>query len=152
MFTPDEVAGVVDLFGALSPDATATALSELAYRRGEEPPEGVIEDALAEFALVEFEHDGDRVLGPGPAAFPTLPEGAADLPHILEEKRRPVERNAIERAAVSRLRSEAEDPASLSGDRAATLVEISYDIEAWGGRDLSDVRTRLRERTGDAEP
>jgi len=152
MFTPDEVAGIVDLFGALSPEATATALSELAYRRGEEPPEEAIEDARETFALVEFEHAGERVLAPGPAAFPTLPEGATDLPHILDEERRSIERGAIEQAAVSRLRSEAADPAALSEDRAATLIEVSYDIEAWGGRDLADIRTQLGAGDEDREP
>jgi hypothetical protein len=146
MFTPDEVAGVVDLFGALSREEAATALSELAYRRGsgEEPPEDALEDALAAFALVELDGDGERVLAPGPAAFPVLPEGAEDLPHILDTDGRTVDRDAIARAAAARLRTEAACAATLGADdRAADLIDVSYDVEARGGPDLSGVRALL---------
>jgi len=144
MFTADEVAGIVDLFGALPPETARTALSELAYRRGGDPPEGAVEDACSAFALVSFEHDGETLVAPGPAAFPTLPEGAEDLPHVLDAERRSVDREVIERAAVVRLRAEAACAATLGDDdRAAALVEISYDIEAWGGRELGGIRALL---------
>lgn len=144
MFTADEVAGIVDLFGALPPERARTALSELAYRRGGEPPEGAVDDACSAFVLVSVERDGERLVVPGPAAFPTLPDGAEDLPHILDAERRSVDREAVERAAVSRLRAEAACAATLGDDdRAAALVEISYDIEAWGGRELGGVRALL---------
>lgn len=148
MFTPDETAGIVDLFGALSRADAERALSELAYRRGEEPPEAAIDDAVEAFALVELEPengtDDETLLAPGPAAFPELPAGSEDLPHILDTEGRSIEREAVARAAAERLRTAA-DRAVAAGDadRAAELVEISYDVEAWGGPTLSTVRERL---------
>ena len=144
MFTPDEIAGIVDLFGALTREEADRALSELAYRRGEEPPADAIGDAVNAFALVAFERGDERLLAPGPAAFPELPNGSEDLPHILDVDDRTVDRETVGRAATERLRSEA-DRAIASGDddRAEELLEISYDIEARGGPDLSDVRERL---------
>ena len=144
MFTHDEIAGIVDLFGALTPEEAAEALSELAYRRGAEPPADAVEDALEAFALVEYDANGKRLIAPGPAAFPALPEGSEDLPHILDVEPRSVDHDAIERAAVERLRSATERAVSAGdSEHAADLVEISYDIEAWGGTDLSAVRDRL---------
>lgn len=144
MFTPDEVAGIVDVFGALTREEVAEALSELAYRRGEEPPEGIVRDALVEFVLVSFECDGERLLASGPAAFPELPEGAEDLPHILDTDARSVDREVVARAATERLRTEAVCAATV-GDREhiERLFDISYDLETWGGLDLTGVRKRL---------
>ena len=144
MFTPDEVAGIADLFGALSRPDLETALSELAYRRGEAPPEGAIDGALAAFALVGVDRDGDRVLAPGPTAFPELPDGAEDLPHILDADRRSPDRNPLVDAAVARFREDAVRAARREdAARAAELVDVSYDLEAWGARDLSGLRDRL---------
>jgi hypothetical protein len=144
MFTHDEIAGIVDLFGALTPEEAAEALSELAYRRGEDPPVDAVDEAIEAFALVEYDADSGRLLAPGPAAFPALPDGSEDLPHILDAETRSVDQEAIERAAVDRLRSATERAVSTGdSERAADLVEISYDIEAWGGADLSAVRDRL---------
>ena len=42
-FDPDELAGVVDLFGALTPSELESALEELAFKRGE----SVDSDAVA---------------------------------------------------------------------------------------------------------
>lgn len=143
MFTPDEVAGIVDIFGALTPEETEMALSELAYRRGEDPPENAIEDALDAFALLEVD-DGDRLLVPGPTAFPELPDGSEDLPHILDVEDRSVDRSAVAHVATDRLRSEI-DRVVAAGDRARAieLLEVSYDVEAWGDPDLSEERERL---------
>lgn len=152
MFTPDELAGIVDLFGALTPEETAEALSELAYRRGEDPPEDAIDDAIEAFVLVEFDGDGERLVAPGPAAFPALPDGSEDLPHILEIDNRSIDHDAIERAAVGRFRSAAERTVTTDNrERAADLIEISYDIEAWGGVDLSAVRDRLEAVSDDTK-
>ncbi|MEF8806715.1 DUF7109 family protein [Natronomonas sp.] len=147
MFTADELAGIVDLFGALTREELDAACSELAYRRGEAPPEDDIEEALSAFALVRFEADDDEpeeLLAPGPAAFPTMPDGAEDLPHILDTETRVVDRADVARAAEERLRTEAAQ-AVTAGDaeRADELLDVSYDIEAWGGVDLSDIRDRL---------
>jgi len=143
MFTPDEVAAVVDLFGALTPAEAERALSELAYRRGESPPEAAIDEARAAFAVVAVDV-GRRLLAVGPAAFPTLPEGAEDLPHILDVEPRDPDRGAVADAAASRLRTEAALAATLGdGTRAAALREVSYDLEAWGDADLGGVRALL---------
>jgi hypothetical protein len=145
MFTPDELAGVVDLFGALTREELAEALSELAYRKDATVPEGAIDDAIEAFALVVVERDGDDdLLAPGPSAFPTLPDGAEDLPHILAVDTRDVDREAVGRAAERRLRAEAARAvASEEADRAAELLDVSYDLEAWGGVELDDIRDRL---------
>ena len=153
MFDPDDLAGIVDLFGALTREELEAALSELAYRRDEDVPEGAVDEALEAFALVAFE-DGEvapdedaeaaELLAAGPAAFPTLPEGAEDLPHILDVESRDVDRAAVGRAAEERLRAEAARAVS-SGDaaRAAELLDVSYDLEAWAPVTLDAVRERL---------
>ena len=144
MFTPDEVAGVVDLFGALSRAELETALSELAYRRGEDPAEGDVDAALSAFALVGVDRDDDRLLVPGPTAFPELPEGAEDLPHILDAEGRTPDREPVVDAALARFREAAVRAATREdAARAAELVDVSYDLEAWGVRDLSGLRDRL---------
>ena len=145
MFTTDELAGVVDLFGALRRSELETALSELAYRRGGEPPAGLIDGALEAFVLVAFEGEtGEELLAPGPAAFPTLPEGAEDLPHILDVEERSVDRERVGRAAEERLRAAAARAvADGDADRAAELLDVSYDLESWAPIDLAGLRDRL---------
>ena len=146
MFTPDDLAGIVDLFGALTRSELDEALSELAYRRSEAIPSGCVDDAIDAFALVELDGDGDDepLLTPGPAAFSTLPEGAEDLPHILDVPTRTVDEDVVGRAAETRLRREAAR-AVAKGDtaRADELLDVSYDIEAWTPVDLTEVRARL---------
>ena len=146
MFTPDDLAGIVDLFGALTRSELDEALSELAYRRSETVPAECVDDAVDAFALVELDGDdgGEPLLTPGPAAFPTLPEGAEDLPHILDVPTRTVEQKAVGRAAETRLRREAAR-AVADGEtaRADELLDASYDIEAWAPVDLTGVRARL---------
>ena len=145
MLTTDELAGVVELFGALRRPELEEALSELAYRRGEEFPDGLVDAATEGFVLVAFEADGERLLAPGPAAFPTPPEGAEDLPHILDVEGRSVDRETLGRAAEERLRAEAAR-AVADGDeaRVAELLDVSYDLESWTPVDLEGVRERLR--------
>jgi hypothetical protein len=145
MFTPDELAGVVDLFGALTREELAEALSELAYRKDTTVPDDAIEGAIEAFALVTVEReDGEELLAPGPSAFPTLPDGAEDLPHILSVQTRTLDREAVGRAAEKRLRADAaRSVASEDTDRAAELLDVTYDLEAWGGVELGDVRDRL---------
>ena len=198
MFTTDDLAGVVDLFGVLTRQELEEALSELAYRRGEEVPEGIVDDSLDGFTLVAVEgpvgdghDDRDRgageggangasgaeevdagetedadaseteeaedddaiedvdvstetVLAAGPTAFPSLPEGAEDLPHIMDVPERAVDRERVSRAAEARLRTEAAQAVAAGDDeRVQELLDVSYDLEAWGGVDLAGVRTRL---------
>lgn len=159
--SPDELAGVVDLFGALSRAELEAALGEFAYRRGEDPPEGAvedaIEDALAAYALVAFDPaaagvdaDAGELLAVGPTAFPTLPEGAADLPHILDVGEREVDRAALAAAVESRFRADVAR-AVAEGDRetARRLLDASYDLEAWGPVDLAGMRERLDDALGE---
>lgn len=133
MLTDDELAGICDLFGALTREELREARSELAFRQGRDTgPEKRVEEAIVSYALVEF----DGVVLAGPAAFPTLPEGAGDLPHILDVPERAVDREALGEAVVERLSTE--DP--------ELAREVSYDVEAWAPVDASAVREREQER------
>jgi hypothetical protein len=167
----DELAGVIDLFGELAPAELEGAIGELAFKRGEDPPdiERAVETALENYRLVAIEAEGDRaastdgnyrakiertadsnpeqgdrLLVPGPTAFPVLPAGAADLPHIMEIDTREVGRERLEASVEERFRAEAAK-AVLERDeeRVEGLLDTSYDLEAWGTFDLGDVRARL---------
>lgn len=144
MFSPDELAGMVDTFGALDREELERACSETAFRRGESIEDGDIEaaidDAVAEYALVE--HEGRYVAGP--ASFPELPDGAEDLPHILDVGARRVDRAAVAESVAERVRS-AVDDAVEAGDaeRIESLLDRCYEVEAWGPVDLSDEREQL---------
>jgi hypothetical protein len=144
MFGPDELAGIVDTFGALERSELERACSETAFRRGEELEEDAvaraIDDAIDAYALIE--HDG--MLVPGPAAFPTLPDGAEDLPHILDVERREFDRAAVAATVADRFAADVED-AIDAGDRAAceALLDRSYAVESWGPVELDDERERL---------
>lgn len=167
--SPDEVAGIVDLFGALTRAELEEAIAELAYRRDEPVPEGAVDAALDAYAVVAYDPsdvaagggvdcsggDGDApgcdadggastALAPGPVAFPTLPEGAADLPHILDVEPRDPDRGVLARAVESRFRGDvARVVAAAEPDEIERLLDASYDLEAWGPVELDDLRTRL---------
>lgn len=140
----DELAGVADLFGGLTRAELRDALRELAFKRGEDfDADAADEDvtaAVRDYYLVAVDADGERVLAPGPAAFPELPERATDLPHILDVERRDVDRDALADAVRSRLESDAAD---ADGERARSLVDVTYDAEAWAPVELGDVREEL---------
>lgn len=145
----DELAGIVDLFGLLGRDDVVDAIREVTFRRGdtfdEERAEAAIDEAVADFVLVQFELDGETVLVPGPTAFPMLPEGAEDLPHILDVERRDVDRSRLAdpiRTRLTRAATSVTDP-----DRAQDLIDVTYDAEAWTDVDLEDVRNRLADVT-----
>lgn len=149
MFDPDELAGIVDTFGALDRAELERACSETAFRRGEEFDEAAVEnaidDAVASYALVE--HDGRLVAGP--AAFPTLPGGAEDLPHILDAGQRDVDRPAVATSVAERF--EADVDAAIEADddeRCAALLDRSYEIEAWGSVELDGERDSLDDAIG----
>lgn len=142
--TDDEVAGVVDLFGALSRAELVEALGELAFRAGvdadDEQFAGRIDDAVERFALVPVE---DRLVA-GPTAFPTLPPGAEDLPHIVDVDRRPVDRAAAAAAAEELFRrTTAAAVEAGDDDRLDELLDVSYDLEAWGPVDVGDARDAI---------
>lgn len=137
----DELAGVVDLFCFLTREELERALTELAFKRGEDPPDGaVIDDAVASYHLVECV-DG---LAVGPTAFPTIPEGATDLPHILSIEPRQIDRSRLAKTVEQRFRGEtARAVAAGNHERITHLLDLSYDLETWGVLDLSGVRDRL---------
>ncbi|TKX58955.1 hypothetical protein EXE44_05260 [Halorubrum sp. SS7] len=167
----DDLAGVVDLFGWLTRAELSRALSELAFKQRAEVDEGAIDAAIdlavAEYALVpapsgalsgggaddvangdggagEEGNDGSTALAVGPAAFPTLPAGAEDLPHILDVPDRDVDREALADAVLERLREEAVEAINAGDDdRLETLADVTYDVEAWAPVDVDPVRTRI---------
>ena len=143
----DDLAGVVDLFGALARPELERALEELAYKEGVDPPEFEgIDRAVERYALVAYEDEnegGDELLVPGPSAFPSLPPGAEDLPHIMETVEREVDREAVGRAVEERFRADvARALASEDDELVERLLDVSYDLDAWG-LDLADLRERL---------
>ncbi|GGM68293.1 hypothetical protein J2752_002092 [Halarchaeum rubridurum] len=171
---PDELAGVCDLFGGLTRDELAGAVADLAARRGgdHDPAahEAAVADARAAYALLDVDSGGidgvdadESLLVPGPRAFPTLPSGGEDLPHLLDAPRRDVPRDVVETALRARL---AADVAALDdadeGDEAAdgedgdadaerdveppdpaVLIDVTYDAAALTGTDFADVRERI---------
>jgi len=151
--TGDELAGVVELFGGLTRAELAQGLAELAFKQGEEYDpeafEAVIDEAVAGYHLISLEpgdvEDTDApVLVAGPAAFPELPEGARDLVHILDVEERGIDRETAGRRAAERFRADAAQALDAGDDdRIATLIDVSYELETWGGVDLADVRDRL---------
>jgi hypothetical protein len=157
--TADELAGVVDQFGALTRAELQDAAAELAFKAdGDFEPEAFaadVDDALHSYHLLAV--DSDAVEGtdaatdedatwlvPGPIAFPTLPAGAADLPHIMDLDARSVDREAAGRAAEAQFRTDAAAAAEGGDDdRIAALLDVSYELEAWGPVDLAAARDHL---------
>ncbi|WP_436909461.1 DUF7109 family protein [Halosimplex marinum] len=144
----DELAGVVDLFGGLTREELHRGLEELAYKRGEEPDAdavaAAVDAAVESYHLVPVERDDATLLVAGPTAFPTLPERAEDLPHIMDVEERAVDRETAAAAARDRLDAEAVAVAKTGdADRADALVEVCYDLETWAAVDTADLRERL---------
>jgi hypothetical protein len=152
--TGDELAGVVDLFGALTREELGEALAELAYKRREAYDTGgfadQIEAAIESYHLISVSSDNvstdinSPVLVAGPGAFPVLPEGATDLVHILDIDQREVDRETAGRAVLDRFREDAA-AAIETGDssRIERLLDVSYELEAWAAVDLSAEREHL---------
>ncbi|MFB6111044.1 MAG: hypothetical protein ABEJ35_00745 [Halobacteriaceae archaeon] len=147
---PDELAGITDLFGAVRPPALEQGVRELAFRRGTDfdpaAYEESVERALDGYHLVSVDlaaTDGS-VLTAGPTAFPRLPDGAEDLPHILDIERREVDRETVGREVEQRLRGEAAR-AVADGDweRATTLLDVTYDLETWAPVEIEQARKHL---------
>ena len=148
--TYDDLAGVVDLFGGLTREELSRALAELAFKQGREADEdalaAAIDDAIEDYYLVEYDREeaDAPLLVPGPTAFPTLPENAADLPHIMDAPDRSVDRAALGEAVAKRLLAEAARAADDGDrDRVERLLDVSYDLEAWAPVEVTDVRDRL---------
>lgn len=142
----DELAGVVDLFGGLTREELDDALSELAFKRGDDVDSDAADEAVTaairDYYLVSVDRGDEAVLVSGPVAFPELPENATDLPHILDVEARDVDRDALASAVRDRLEADAAD---AEGDRARYLVDVTYDAEAWAPVELGDVREQLTE-------
>lgn len=145
----DELAGVIDLFGALTPSELESALGELAFKQGDsvdsETIATAVDDAIESYAVVRYQGDDRTLLAPGPAAFPTLPPNAEDLPYILDVPEREVDSEATGEAVAERLRAEA--AAAVDGGDAAAiqrLLDVTYDVEMWSDAvAVDDIRERL---------
>ena len=153
-FTGDELAGIVDLFGGLTRAELREAAGEAAFRAGEELDEdalaAAVEDAVESYRLVAYDppdEDGEWLVA-GPTAFPTLPEGAEDLPHIVDVERRAVDRERAGEAVIERFRRDAAITVDAGdADRAAWLLDLSYDVETWAPVEMGEVRDRLDDAT-----
>ena len=147
-FSPDELAGIVDLFGAIDRPTLQRACLELAYKQGvdREPAsfDNAIDTAVDSYYLLGVEHDGETLLVAGPVAFPELPEGATDLPHILDVESRTIDDDRLAEAAQKRFRIDAVG-AIEAGDheRVERLLDVSYELEVWAPVELADARRRL---------
>ena len=152
--TGDELAGVVDLFGALTRGELSQALTELAFKQRATVDNAAVTDAIEtavnEYVLVRYapesndEGDSEGLLTVGPTAFPSLPPNAEDLPHILDYERRAVDRDQLAEQVRVRLETEADEAiAADNADRAATLLDVSYDLEAWAAVETDGIRASL---------
>ncbi|MDQ2073116.1 DUF7109 family protein [Haloarcula sp. NS06] len=149
---PDELAGVVDLFGSLTSAELIDACGELAFKQGvDADPDAIataIDDAIDSYHLVAVDDHAvdtdETLLVVGPVAFPTLPDGAADLPHIMDVPARNLAHDAVVEAVKARFREDAV-MAVKNGDedRVETLLDVSYDIEAWENVEMDGLRDRL---------
>jgi hypothetical protein len=154
--SPDELAGVVDLFGLLTTDELRQAAEELAFRRGRDPDgssagtpptdgdDGGYRAAIDSYHLVSLERDGEEYVAVGPVAFPTLPPDAEDLPHILDVPERSLDRAALATDVEERLRGDAARAVAAGDDeRIRHLLDVTYDLETWAAVEVDDVRDRL---------
>jgi hypothetical protein len=144
----DEIAGIVDLFGALSRPELDRALEEYGYRQDVAVADDAVAGAVDAYALVEYDPtdggDAEPRLAVGPAAFPELPDGAEDLPHILDVDARAPDRGALERHVEERFRGDVARAVAAGDDEACRrLLDVSYDLEAWGDIELRTLRDRL---------
>jgi hypothetical protein len=157
--TADELAGIVDLFGALTRAELRRALDELAFKQNLEVDDASrrIDAAIDSYHLVEVTADfligtseppESPVIVLGPAAFPALPANAADLPHIMAVPAREVDTAAVKAVVTERFEQAVEDAVANEDETAAaSLLDVSYELAAWGMSDLDAVRSSLEEVT-----
>lgn len=152
--TPDELAGVVDVVGPVTREELREACGELAFKRGADVDsdtfETAIEAALSTYHLVVVADHDAGVDAPlvvvGPAAFPTLVDGTEDLPHILDLPDRDISEEVAATAAERRFREDAAEAVRAGDDeRIQALLDVSYDLEAWGPVALAEARDLLDE-------
>lgn len=152
-FSGDDLAGVVDSFGALTRAQLRDALTELVFKQGTDPNpaafDEAIDEAIDQYQLIRLDSKGsntDSLLIAGPSAFPTRPEGTQDLRHILDIESTGIDRERAGEAATGRLREEAVLAIGMSDtETIMRLTDVSYDIEAWAPVDLGEVRAYLDE-------
>lgn len=142
--TADELAGIVDIFELLTRDQLETALEELAFKKGITADPSIIDASLGSYHLVAYDGPHEEWLLVGPTAFPVIPEGATDLPHIMDVESREIDRYRLTRSVEQRYRAEtARALNNGDDDRLGELLDLSYDLETWGSLDLSRLRERL---------
>jgi hypothetical protein len=144
----DESAGIVDLFDALTRDELETAIDELAFKHDATPDTSIIDACIESYHLVEYDApsvaDNSALLVVGPTAFPVIPDGGLDLPHIMDIETRQIDWQQLSRAVEERFRREtARSLAEEDRERVTHLLDVSYAFEAWGSVELTDVRERL---------
>ncbi|PSQ45246.1 hypothetical protein BRD17_02010 [Halobacteriales archaeon SW_7_68_16] len=146
---PDGVAGIVDTFGCLDRDELRRGIVEAAYRLDRHPDDeaidAAIDAAIEEYCLARVDDDPERYVV-GPAAFPTVPDGARDLPHVLGIDRRDPDRSPAHDRIAERFRSDAARAVDAGdGERIVALLDLSYEIELWADADLAAARDLLDE-------
>jgi len=127
--------------------APPAALSEAGAGRAREAvadSDDFADGTDADGADADGTRDDAVALAVGPAAFPSLPADAEDLPHILDVPERDVDRELLSEAVVARLSDDAVAAIEASdADRLEVLADVTYDIEAWAPVDAGDVRERI---------
>ena len=142
-FTGDELAGIVEQFGALTVTELTRAISELSFREtgvaiDEERARQRIENAVEAYDLACVTNHEPSLLIAGPAAFPSLPPGAADLHHLLDVPGRSVNREPVAQSILERIAAELDDD---PGERRThELIGLTYDVESWGDIDAASLR------------
>jgi hypothetical protein len=158
--TADELAGIIDIFDALTRSELETAIDELAFKHRDDPPdEPIIDESVASYHLVEYDDtsivgdntyssEDNSLLVVGPTAFPTIPEKGTNLPHIMDVEPRQIDWQHLARTVEERFRIETAR-ALADGDEKTVvhLLDVSYDLEAWGPVELASVRERLDSAT-----
>ena len=142
----DEIAGIVDIFGGLTNGELNTAMEEIAFRRDDSPVsqswlDQKIEQATEEGILVRQESHDPPLLCVGPVAFPVEPDGAEDLPYILDIPERTVDRESLANELLQNMEADISD--TMSSNQRTAYIELSYDIETWSGVDTSQLRDAL---------
>lgn len=156
VFSPDELAGVLELFGALTEPEFRRAVNEAAFRTGRDVDDDAlaarVDDATESFHVVRVDPDAvprvvpsldgdDAAYVPGPRAWPAEPEGGEDLPHILDVDPRTVNRDALAVRVRQQLRAGVEQAAAAGDpDALQELLDVTYDVETWADVDLDDTR------------
>lgn len=132
-----------------SADGASAATGDGPAATGDES--GTVGDGSAGTGGPSGTSDAEPLLVAGPTAFPRVPDGAEDVPHILDIDRRRIDREALGRTvrdrfaeAVAAALGEGRDGSGdVDRDRLRHLLEVSYDVESWAPVDVAPERERL---------